>query len=65
MSEQRKDAVMPLKCSDCGTEWDEHYSLPMNLAVFVKRMKTALCPKCGSKKALMQPRGDFWQEDKV
>lgn len=64
-TEQRHDAIMSLKCSDCGTEWEEHFSLPMNLTVFVNKTKACACPNCGGKKALMQPRGDFWQDDEV
>lgn len=28
--EKRFDAKMPLECDDCRTQWDEHFSLPMN-----------------------------------
>lgn len=63
IEEKRTDARMPLKCGDCGTEWEEHFSLPMDVDVFIKRSKAALCPKCGSRKAMMQPRGDFWRDD--
>lgn len=33
--ERRTDARMPLECGDCHTQWDEHFSLPMNVEVFV------------------------------
>jgi DNA-directed RNA polymerase subunit RPC12/RpoP len=65
MSEVRHDAIMPLKCGACGTEWDEHFSLPMVVDAFVSKSKAVRCPSCGSKKAMMQPRGDFWHNDKV
>lgn len=58
----RKDAIMPLRCGACGTEWGEHFSLPMLVEVFTLKLKAALCPKCGSKKALMKPQGDFWED---
>ena len=58
---KRNDAVMPLKCGDCGTEWNEYFSLPMLVDVFVQRKPR--CPHCGSKKAMMQPKGDFWIDD--
>ena len=63
MTEKRRESVMPLRCGACGTEWDEHFSLPMLAEVFVKKLRAALCPKCGSKKAQMLPKGDFWRDD--
>lgn len=64
VSEERHDTVMPLRCDDCGTEWDEHFSLPMNVEVFAKKGKAIACPNCGGKKILMLPSGDFYVPDK-
>ncbi len=58
------DAKMPLKCPDCEREWTEHFDLPMNMNVFIKKSKAIACPGCGSKKAGMVPSGDFFVEDK-
>lgn len=63
MTRERIDAKMPFECSDCGTQWDEHFSLPMNVTVFVKRGKALACPKCGSKKIYMFPKEDFYVPD--
>lgn len=38
-------------CGDCSHEWAAAF-LPMNLTVFAKVAKNALCPMCGSKKTL-------------
>ncbi len=64
MNEERIDAKMPLGCGDCKTQWDEHFSLPMNLTVFVKKGKALACPKCGSQKVYMLPKGDFYTPDR-
>ena len=60
----RNEARMPLKCGDCGEEWEETFSLPMLAKVFCKKAKATACPKCGGKKCIMQPSGDFYVEDK-
>jgi DNA-directed RNA polymerase subunit RPC12/RpoP len=62
--EKRFDAKMPLECGDCGTQWDEHFSVPMRVEVFIKKGKALACPKCGSKKVDMLPKGDFYVPDK-
>jgi|GEM_PF-1971776 DNA-directed RNA polymerase subunit RPC12/RpoP len=59
------NAEMPLICGDCHREWTETFSLPMNVTVFVKKVKAIRCPKCGSNKCLMKPAGDFFMEDKI
>lgn len=59
----RTDVKMPLVCGDCGTEWNEHFSLPMNISVFVKKGNAIACPKCASQKTYMLPKGDFYQKD--
>ena len=61
---ERRDVKMPLKCGDCGTQWDEHFSIPMNLSVFVKKGKGIACPNCGGQKIYMLPMGDFYVPDK-
>ena len=61
---ERIDTKMPLECGDCGTRWDEHFSLPMDLDVFVKKGKAIACPKCGSQKIYLLPKGAFYVPDK-
>lgn len=51
--EIRSVVKMPLRCTGCHTRWDEYFSLPMNVKVFVKKGKAIACPKCGGKDILM------------
>lgn len=53
---ERRDEIIPLKCEDCGLEWEEHFSLPIVMGVFVKKIKAVACPSCGGKKALIQKK---------
>ena len=41
-----------VRCQECSHEWVAAY-LPMDMAKFAKLMKSAHCPMCGSKKAVL------------
>lgn len=64
MAGERTDANMPLKCRDCGAQWEERFGLPMNLSAFVKKVKGIACPECGGEKIDMLPEGDLYVPDK-
>lgn len=58
MTTKTIDTKMPLECSDCGAQWEEHFCLPMNAEAFIKKSKAITCPECSSKKIYMFPKDD-------
>ena len=46
---KERDVQMPVRCGDCGREWEEHFITPMNAREFVERTRAVRCPKCGGK----------------
>lgn len=51
----RHDQLIKSQCQQCGTSWDEHFSLPMATTVFARRCKAVCCPSCGSRKVAVAP----------